>query len=242
MKVCRLCGKEITGRNSVKSHILTKTSYVKQMPIETNEHLVGTSTKNSNLFNASRSGITQKGLLCRECDNRLSPNEEERERLLSCDFDFNNEPIMSLRGFDQSKIKLAFLADIFRCSISDKPLYKDININHEHCEKIKQLLNTNDPGDVDDYSVILRRYSLRNRHLIDECTFLSELFVANGINYYLIVLPRGWEVIIKIDSKPCEILSKFALCANDKVWVANAGDITKSKIFNKLLQIVNNSE
>lgn len=71
-KRCRFCDSQITGLNKVKSHGISNSVFFKHIPVKDTEHRLALSP-DKGIFNADQSGVTEKGKLCRECDQNLGP-------------------------------------------------------------------------------------------------------------------------------------------------------------------------
>ena len=93
---CILCGEIISSNNKVKSHALSRSVYSGNMGIERGEHIISMRIKNGLIVEGDYGhGETERNILCRKCDNGLSPFESERYRFLQ----ENKDIIFSKSGF-----------------------------------------------------------------------------------------------------------------------------------------------
>lgn len=209
---CHLCGTALTKDNEIRSHILTRTTWMSPLLKGTKEKLLGLSIKGN--FDPTHN-ITDNKILCKSCDNNLSIYEQERENLLKeitgSNFEIKTGTIQ-IEGFNATRIKLAFLADLYRCSITDIEIFNRISLGQKHEEKIKNLLLGIDKiEDPSVYSVILAKVKIP----IDE-NGVSMMPIrcsrkVHKLNTYLMILPRGWICIIKIDSQKNETIDNLSV-------------------------------
>ncbi|WP_139352797.1 hypothetical protein [Algoriphagus sp. A40] len=131
-------------------------------------------TSNSSIINKTseyeppQSGIYEANILCKSCDNSfLSILERyfsvffhsekisiEKSPKLIPKIDLNGNKFFYCSNTDYGKLKLFFLSILWRSSISKKEFFKDINLG-PHEEKIRKMVFENNPGNVDEYPVML---------------------------------------------------------------------------------------
>jgi hypothetical protein len=114
------------------------------------------------------SGEYESNVLCEECDTlRLNQYESyakevvrkthSRILLNGCDDETTPEGIKFRRcdGVDCRKFKLFLLSILWRASISTREMFREIMIGHEHEEAIRSMIMKADPGQGDQYPVIM---------------------------------------------------------------------------------------
>lgn len=116
------------------------------------------------------SGIYDKNILCRECDNEIlsklesyasnyiyfrrgatAKNQVLIEKLQETD---TTLPVLRFHNLDYTKTKLFFLSLLWRAHISEHPFFKDVSLG-KYSEKLRNMILTNDPGREDEFEVVL---------------------------------------------------------------------------------------
>ncbi|MBY0434920.1 MAG: hypothetical protein K2U26_12495 [Cyclobacteriaceae bacterium] len=65
----------------------------------------------------------------------------------------------SLEKLRYWKAKVIFLSVLWRASITKKPFFNDASLGSLHEHKIKKMLIDNNQGDLEDYPILLMRFS-----------------------------------------------------------------------------------
>lgn len=101
----------------------------------------------------------------------------------------------AISDFDYSKLKLFFLSVLWRISASARPELRGIKLADE--EKLRQMVLSGDPGELDDFSILIYRCVGRCRGtvILPYCTKMS------GISFIRFVC-GGLAMHIKIDKSP----------------------------------------
>ncbi len=234
---CRLCGKPLTSRNRAKAHILTRSTWMAPLSKGTTEKLLGFSRHNT--FDPTHN-ITDNTILCKPCDNSLALYEQEREELLKnitlAHFKSNTGAV-NIKGYDAIKIKLAFLADIYRCSITTINPFTEINIGKKHEELIGKILRGEQKIEKPSmYSVILGKIKYP---IAEEGVSMAPMKAPHkihGLNTYSMILPRSWLCMVKIDSQPNKDFDKFSI--DSDLQSATLYDFTNNKATNAITRLI----
>lgn len=238
---CRICGKVLKGSDRIKSHHLTKATYYDALNLKSGEHLA--CYKQGHIIAKDMAHFATEHLLCRTCEQRISVWEHERERLFSSDIRSNcrmeEEPWVEVAGYNQDYIKLACLADIFRCSEASSAPYAKVNLGLEHGEKIRQMLLEGTAGDKRDYPVILLRYNSEDKMTDGVGSVPMRGRWPDSINIYSVIAPRGWVWAIKVDRRPCEAMEKVSISSDDRTLkILNCGNFKHSIEYGRIARTI----
>lgn len=218
--ICPICGVAIHSGNKIKSHGLTDSSYFKALQGNSPERVLGLRCAPGKIFDPYKYN-TETYVICRKCDQKMGTWEEERERLFSSEKPpelFSNKSIL-LKGYSASKIKLACISDILRCSLFHTDLYRSVSIGPKHESRLINMVKEGNTGTPEDYTVILGAY---NDPLLSKMSACPIRIRLSGINLYEVMPARGWYWWIKIDSRLDEKLSGYAVDSNPNgITIAN---------------------
>ena len=191
-------------------------------------------------------GSYDKTILCRECDNKLGRYDSAVVDFCKRD-NFKTYSVKGasfLPGVDKKKLKLFAMSYIWRASITTLSEYSTVNLGDKHEARIASMLCNDDAGSLDDYSVIIKRFSLPEEKkgwgniLLNPATSRID-----GINVVDIYLPNLYKWTIKVDSRPFnEAMRDMSLGAVDEALIFDGGDYVSSPEFSLLREIVNNSQ
>ncbi len=104
-----------------------------------------------------RSAEYEGNILCRECDSEIIQGYEDYAKRVIFGEKLNIELIYSIsqdevivRNIDYTKLKLFFLSVLWRASISSRPFFKEITIDYEKEEELREMILTGNPkGNMD---------------------------------------------------------------------------------------------
>lgn len=238
---CKICGVELTSKNKRRSHILNEASYFGQLALNSGEHLMALKKGQPPIRDMGH--YTTERLLCASCEAKIGRWENERERLLSSDIrsskSFDRHPYMETDKYNQDYIKLACLADLFRCSVAKGKPYGDVSLGEKHESNIRSMLLSGDAGDKYDYPVVLFRFN-------DEYDTIDGVGGPpisgrgiDGIRIYKTVMPRGWIWVVKVDSQNCEFLENASIGSfSSTMKIINYGDARESKELRSIYETV----
>lgn len=238
--ICRICGIEITTQNKIASHAISRSTYVDKMKPEHGEHALILTRKDGILTEVDYGHHqTETGVLCKACDYSLSKYEDIRAKFMR-----NNENISLesshkiISGYSPTDIKIAFLADIFRCSCFSLECYKNINIGPKHTARVAELLRLKSSGECDEYSIwLFKMADDDDSDLMDGVGVYPHRCKFNGLNCYRVLYPGGWEWIIKMDSRKNDYDAASSLFGKDVV-ILNGKQFKSSGLFRDILKII----
>ena len=231
--LCRLCDLPITNKNRVKSHIVTRSTSIKPMLLPDGEQLEVVSSSGERV-SFSGFGITEKNILCRDCDGRISLFENERLKLFN-GFDakiLKGLEYVSVDGYDGDYIKLAYIADILRLSLSSGLLGKSVNVGDKHTDKMLDVIRNADASPAHNYMTIIGRFT---GDFVPNLLMSPEKVRVNDLIYYRLIYPDGWCAMIKVDSRVDRTLSELAL--GSRVTILNFGSMLEGDLGAELIRM-----
>jgi hypothetical protein len=161
MSPCKLCGKEAP---LVRAHIIPESMY----PFEEvrREPLIMVPSDPNIPRGKSRVGEYDTTLVCADCEATFAPWDEYAIRI------FRSEPIRSsyiyvdsearlytLEAYDYKKLKLFFLSLLWRATESSRPFFEHVAVGSRHTIRLKHMIRNKDPGNPDEYSVFIVRFT-----------------------------------------------------------------------------------
>lgn len=196
--LCRFCGKD---RKLIKAHIVPE-GFFKIFPQDAGvtrlySNAPGTYPKRAPV------GIYDRTILCQECDNRFSPWDQHAQDVLLRGF--SEDSVIRhesqtvgwlIRDFDYGRLKLFFLALLWRASVSNERFFRRIEIGPFE-RTLKQMIEQGDPGSPESFAVMLARFDSEPYALaiMDPHPERYE-----GINYCRFYL-GGFVAYIKVDGR-----------------------------------------
>ncbi len=174
-------------------------------------------------------------ILCDKCDNKLGKYDQ-----IAIEFckriDFAPHPsglASTLSGVDHKTLKLFIMSYVWRASITSLFEYNTVNLGEIHEAKIAEMLRNDNPGDIDDYSVLISRFTLNEErkewgmHVLNPATVRFD-----GIKMVDVYLPNLYKIKMKVDKRPLNVaFRKMCLGSSDDVIVLDMGDYTDSQEF-----------
>jgi hypothetical protein len=162
--VCKLCLQEKLLLK--KSHIIPDFMY-RDGKIYHDDHTIhlidfGKSLEGKVVSSGiQRSGEYEGNILCRECDGGIIKDYEEYAKKVLFGGNLNKVPIYSrsqnevlIRNIDYAKFKLFFLSILWRAGISRRPFFKEITIESEKEEELREMILSGNPKDNMDNSML----------------------------------------------------------------------------------------
>ncbi len=204
------------------SHILTRSQYVAPLTKNTRSKLLGYGEGRK--FDPTHE-VTDKYILCRDCDSMLGRFEDERgklfQKLNESDFSYNNG-IKLITGVSGTKIKLACLADLFRCSITSIETYQAIFLGNKHESNIIRLFNDPLSCAASDYPTVFFKFKTPFPF---EAIQIPVRARVNGRISYRAIMPYGWCWVTKVDSTSSNIFEKLTVDKlHGKAMIVDSGD------------------
>jgi len=198
MFACKLTGR--SGR-PVKAHVVPKAFYEFPLQAEGPYRLM----TNAPGVHPKRipAGIYDHGIVTSDGEALFSPWDDYACQILLRRIE-EFQPIMAngealawqLSNVDYGRLKLFGLSVLWRANASTQPVFRRVKLaNHE--PRIRRMLLRGDPGEAEDYSVILARWN--------DATFgpvLMDPFREryDGVNYYRIYCGR-YILHVKVDKR-----------------------------------------
>lgn len=227
MNYCKLCGAELAGAAKIKSHILTNSQYISPLSRRTNKQLIGFSPDGE--FNPCHI-ITDNTILCKKCDNSLNLYEGERKKLL--DYLDSNDCInqaIVVPKINGELVKLACLADLYRCSITNISQFRDILLGNKHEYAIANILKAGH-SHRSEYPVLFAKLRMPLDFMAVHVPYRVRIA---KMNYYRVAMPGGIIWLAKVDSRDNDYLNSVSV---DSIsGSAKAVIITDNNLSNKVL-------
>lgn len=229
---CRLC---LSNKPNVKAHIMAEglMKLIHGQPnYDGNFIMVGDKFKKSV---RRPTGSYDRNILCDKCDNKLGIYDDVAIRFCKRT-DFKPHPsgvASTLSNVDQNKLKLFAMSYIWRVSITSLSEYDNVKLGEKHETKIVDMLRREDAGGVDDYSVVVSRFTLAEERKTWGMHVLNPGSTKlDGINLVDVYLPNLYKWKVKVDRRPFnDTLRKMSLGFADDVLIFDMGDYTQSQEF-----------
>lgn len=193
--ICRLCKKEAKLCNS---HILPEFFYLDLYE----EHKTLQITKENEK-------VIQKGireyLLCQQCETKLSRYEKYAKELIQEIPSFSHDNSLGILysdNVDYPKFKLFQLSLLWRSGISTHNAFAQVDLG-PHEEKIRRMLNEENPGQVSDYGCLLSivlETELLHKVLQSPTRFEKKFF--NHTAYKFVIGNLTWVFVVSSHKAP----------------------------------------
>lgn len=162
---CQLCleDKPLIRRSHIVPNFMYKSLF------SSNRKLVSVNINNPHeKIKYMQSGYTEGDLLCANCDNKILGSLERyasnhiysepsaKSGVSKNEYPGEGEiiPCVRYENLDYTKTKLFFLSILWRCHISKNKTFSMVDLG-PHAEVFRKMIIENDPGDEDEYEVIL---------------------------------------------------------------------------------------
>ena len=123
-------------------------------------------------------------------------------------------PIYTIKDFDYKLLKLFFISMLWRASITSHECFERISTGPFE-EKLRSLILSNNPGDEDDFSVILAKFSNPDLKFILD-PHQDRFDHINYCRFYL----TGFVAYIKVDKRKCVgFLEMFKIKKDEPILV-----------------------
>lgn len=198
---CRLCESE---KPLIDAHIIPRSIYEEVKGERDSYVFVVKNTKDSHA-KRSRTGLYDKEILCKECDNYLGKLDHYGKNFI---FNWNMDanPIVTpaneiigfeIVKFDYEKLKLFFLSILWRASISTLEYFSSIQLA-KYENLLRHHIREGDPGRFDEFPVILTRYKDVDTRLTMSQPIWMRLQQVRYYKLYLVAC----NAYIKSDHRP----------------------------------------
>lgn len=230
--ICKLCGED---RKLVDAHIIPRSLY----PLDHDRSGIRILSSREGLPRRSQTGEYDSGLVCAPCEKRFDPWDDYAPRLLTAEVtnrvsgDDGEALAYILTEVDYPRIKLFFLSLLWRMGATTRPMFQHVKLG-PHERTLARMILAGDPGGVDDFTVVLRRFidPIGAKAMLDPHPQRVE-----GLRTYRLYVP-GYTVAMKVDSRPASgVLKDFALKPGEP-WIVLLADFTKStemRVVNKVM-------
>jgi hypothetical protein len=146
----------------------------------------------------------------------------------------NNKRYYIVDNFDYKKLKLFFISLLWRASVSTDPFFSRISLDRFE-NIVKQYISSNDPGNTEDFSIILAKFD----HPLSKPILDPHADKYSGVNFFRFYL-ASYIAYIKVDDKPTPVpFSEFALSANKPLYII-CKDFIKSKELDLMKKLIIN--
>lgn len=243
MPTCCLCGLD---KQLIEAHIIPRKLYkpIRQASIGSSPgaqapriYAVGTTQKSKQ----SQNGIYDSNILCGDCDGNkvIGSWDQYGQRLLLDSLqpenylpDNRGKPAAyKINDFDYTKLKLFFMSILWRAAITDHQFFKHVSLGPWE-KKLRDMIHSQDPGTIHDFSVILFRYEGDFSEIMQNPSKQRQ----DGINFYRFRIPR-YGFLIKVDQREfCSDLHPFILSPN-KPLLIRAMEYKNSKEYEQILDM-----
>lgn len=194
---CKLCG---NTAKLVKAHIIPKSLYKVLRGSTGSVIKIITNTAGVHPKRIPM-GIYDPNIVCEDCEKLFSPWDDYAKWF----FEKNTPKVISNKGRvvaydygipDYQKLKLFFVSLLWRAHASQLPFFRMVELGKHETDVVNKI-RSSDPGNSDEYSIILARFNHQLAEVIQN-PFRSRIF---GINCYRFYLP-SYFFVIKFDKRP----------------------------------------
>ena len=143
-------------------------------------------------------------ILCADCDNKFAPWEDDTADLLVRAGAYDQfrqakpgENFYTIQDYDYASLKLCLLSILWKMSVSDRDVFKDVRLGKFEATIRRMLLDKN-PGRTDEFPMAICRLVGE----LDSSTLRPTRPIKDeGVNAYELGLP-GYVAFIKVDKRP----------------------------------------
>lgn len=212
---CKLCLQE---KKLINSHIVPEFFYKCTYSSSHKISVVSTGKISKEFLNLQK-GLRQR-LLCEDCEQLFSAWEKYvREAIFGGTplKIMSNDRLIKIDGLDYSKFRLFGLSLIWRASVSTNQFFENIDLG-SHEEIIRKKLLQNEPGDENEYAIVLSAVKIDNAPIIDLVMKPEELS-ENGFTYLRFFLGSFiWLFVISDDASAFR-LNEFFLKRDGSILI-----------------------
>ena len=204
MGKCRLCLKE---KKLIKAHIIPEFMY-SGMKAEDDKNIFFEVTydldTNKSKPKKVQTGEFDKNILCSDCDNRILGSNYERYAQKSMYGKGINPEIAPIcknyknpndgaeysicTNIDYGKMKLFLLSILWRASITDRKLFKEVSLGKKHEEIIRKMLYEGIIPEELEYPILMTSFMRTDNSLKNLIGQPKKIKYQNGINGYVFLI------------------------------------------------------
>ncbi|HEY9824774.1 MAG TPA: hypothetical protein V6D19_04950 [Stenomitos sp.] len=241
MSICRLCGLE---KELIKAHIIPRQLYtlIREASIDEPPGAQSPWIYVAGMEQARdqcQSGIYDPSILCGECDHYLGEWDNYGQTfLLNPSFLgnhlFDNAGRLTaykIAEFDYKQLKLFFMSILWRAEITNHQFFSQIKLVPWE-EKLRKMLLAQDPGNENDFSVVLFKYEGALSEIMQNPTKHKQ----DGVNYYRFRFPK-YGFLIKVDQRSFHPeLLPFVISSNQQLLI-RVMDYKNTKEYERILDV-----
>lgn len=221
---CLYCGET---KRFAKAHVISKTLFKDIIKRYGRAHLLNVTDLDRN--NPVEDAFFDMHILCAECDRSFSSLEDYFVQLTRGDLlrngkvqrkvrtDYGQYMVDTLSPVATLRLRQFYLLTLWRCSISKQDSFSALSLGAAEETVIRNLLQTNSPGDYADYATILISFSE-----VDDIRKFGAIAPANanieGLPITMILFD-GWAIIYCLKNQVHEWFFKHALTASENLEV-----------------------
>lgn len=183
--ICKLCCQE--KELCKQSHIIPNFMYKSLFDDNNRMHAIQTERGKIKLQGSRQTGEFEKHILCQPCDNETIGKLDRYASLVLYEgypkkierrTDPDGTEYTYCAGLDYTQFKLFLLSILWRSSISDRSLFKEVSLGL-HEDSIRQMLLSGDPGEQLKYPCLIMTY-LNLEQFPDDVVAQPSLSKVNG--------------------------------------------------------------
>lgn len=151
-----------------------------------------------------QTGEFDKKILCEDCDNRIIGANYEKyaqKSMYGKNIDPKIAPICEnyqnpndgaeysiCRNIDYGKMKLFLLSILWRASITDRKIFKDVNLGDKHEERLRKLIYENIIPSETEYPIMVTSFMRTDNSLKNLIGQPKRVKYNNGLNGYVFLI------------------------------------------------------
>jgi hypothetical protein len=226
MAICFLCGEE---KKLIKAHIYPEWVFRSLYPggkVDNDHPLVTVSAKQT-YAKRKPIGIWDENILCNICDEYLGREFDAKGKIYLLDRELNlamqsdKGLVFVLSGVDPIILKNFLLSLLLRASWSETDEFRGVSLPTKFLERIKEIIKNNSETSLSEFGIFITRFKAgRFKEVAMKYSQVLYQTRINSINYYVLNLPNGYKVYIKVDSRDdMDAFTGLALRANYPVHI-----------------------
>lgn len=233
---CKFCGNETA---LIKAHVIPAVFFrriqqgTKILELITNRS--GEYTKKSPV------GVYDQTIVCSKCESIWQEWDNYAQKLLAdaplngrARYHGNQKICYVVNNFEYDKLKLLFISMVWRVSVSSQPFFSRVSLGQFE-DIAKQHIINSDPGDSNDFSVVLSKFD----HPLTKGILDPYMYCNSGVNYIRFYL-ASYMADIKVDHKLTPgSLSRIIMTPNMPLYIL-CRDFRKSKELNLIKKLLGN--
>ena len=223
--VCKFCNSE---RELIRAHVIPEGFFRRVRDGQVSPLLK--SNKKNTYPKRSPIGVYDKAIVCGDCECIWGDWDAYAQDFLG-DSPLGGQPLLAqgqkigyrVDSYDYSKLKLFFIALLWRASASSQPFYAQIKLGPFE-EQAKTMIRQRDPGPSEQFAVTLAKFD----HPVATAMLDPHPEKWSGVNYCRFYL-GGYVAYVKVDSRTgAPPLNDFEISPHRPLYVI-VRDLRQSK-------------